>query len=83
MESYRQPQGTLSSLLTRLRRNVVFPMFSRYVELTIANGRNMAYTNKKTVRTANPKARFQATSEPRVEGSNPSGRTKKSLANRW
>ena len=65
----------MSSLLTRVSKSVVLPMFSGLLVLTLANGRNVGYTNKKTGDKAIYKARFSKPFNPWVEGSSPSALT--------
>ena len=48
-------------------------MFSGLLVLTLANGRNVGYTNKKTGDKAIYKARFSKPHNPLVLGSNPGG----------
>jgi hypothetical protein len=50
-------------------------MFSGLLVLTLANGRNVGYTNKKTGDKAIYKARFSKPFNPWVEGSSPSALT--------
>ncbi|MFZ4083481.1 MAG: hypothetical protein ACOYKN_19800, partial [Pirellula sp.] len=41
-------QQQVSIVLTRVSKSVISPMFLRLLVLTIANGRKVGYTNKKT-----------------------------------
>jgi hypothetical protein len=48
-------------------------MFLESLILSLANGRNVGYTSEKTDNSAIYKARFKATHNPLVLGSNPGG----------
>jgi hypothetical protein len=44
----KRPMGKVSSLRSGVSKSAVFPMFLGLLMLSLANGRNIGYTNKKT-----------------------------------